>query len=77
MWKQKFQCHTEDETFSFSANPEHLNQVAAIILVQHGAKFAEISDMANNVLMLASYNPDSAPDKQFVIALPEVHKTAK
>lgn len=77
MWKQKFQCRTEDETFFFIANPEHLNQVAAIILVQHGAKFAEISDMANNVLMIASYNSDCLADKQFVIALPEVHKTAK
>lgn len=73
MWKQKFQCRTEDETFSFIANPKHLNQVAAIILAQHGVKFAEISDMANNVLMIASYNPDNASDKQFVIALPEVH----
>lgn len=77
MWKQKFQCRTEDETFFFIANPEHLNQVAAIILAQHGAKFAEISDIANNVLMIASYNPDNASDKQFVIALPialpEVH----
>lgn len=73
MWKQKFQCRTEDELFSFIANPSHLNQVVAIILVQHGAKFAEISDMANNVLMIASYNPNSAPNKRFVIALPEVH----
>lgn len=77
MWKQKFNCRTEDETFNFIANPEHLNQVAAIILVQHGAKFVEISDMADNVLMIASYNPDCPADKQFVIALPEVHKTAK
>lgn len=73
MWKQKFQCRTEDDTFLFSANPEHLNQVAAIILTQHGAKFAEISDTNNNVILIASYNPDNAPDKQFVIALPEVH----
>lgn len=73
MWKQKFQCRTEDETFFFIANPEHLNQVAAIILAQHGAKFAEISDTNNNVILIASYNPDNAPDKQFVIALPEVH----
>lgn len=75
MWKQKFQCRTEDETFFFIANPEHLNQVAAIILVQHGAKFAEISDMANNVLMIASYNPDSAPDKAFTFAFPEEQKS--
>lgn len=73
MWKQKFQCRTEDETFFFIANPEHLNKVAAIILAQHGAKFAEISDTNNNVILIASYNPDNAPDKQFVIALPEVH----
>lgn len=73
MWKQKFQCRTEDELFSFIANPSHLNQVAAIILVQHGAKFAEISDMDNNVMVIASYNPDRTSGKEFIFALPEVH----
>ena len=77
MWKQKFQCRTEDESFSFIANPAHINQVAAIILMQHGAKFAEISDMNNNILMIASYNPDRTPDNEFIFALPEIHKTAK
>lgn len=71
MWKQKFYCRTEDETFSFSANPMHVREAAAIILVQHGVKFAEISDMQNNVLMIVSYNPDREPDQAFTFAFPE------
>lgn len=75
MWKQKFNCRTEDETFNFIANPMHIRQVAAVILVQHGAKFVEISDADNNVLVIASYNPDREPDKAFTFAFPEEQKS--
>lgn len=73
MLKQKFQCRTEDELFSFTANPMRINQVAAAILTQHGVKFAEISDMDNNVMMIASYNPDRTSGKKFIFALPKAY----
>lgn len=44
MFKNKFLFRTEDEEFEALANPMHIQQVSAIVAMQHGVRMVEVAD---------------------------------
>lgn len=71
MFKQKFFGRTENDEFTFTANPLQMRAVAMVILAERGAKFIEIRYMDGRTAMMATFDKAQQESAQFRFTFPE------